>query len=393
MTIPLIISVCILLLLSFVFDITSKRTKIPSVIMLVLLGWTVKQLVSTLGFFPPNLSFVLPIFGTIGLVLIVLEGSLELDLHRDRIPLIKKSIYLAFFPMILFACGAAYVISLQMCSNYKNTLTNIIPIAIISSAIAIPSARNLQPKDREFVVYESSLSDIFGVILFNFFALNEVIDTSVVGFFILEFFITIVITLIATIGLSYLLEIITTEVKFVPIIIMILLIYSVAKHFHLPSLIFISMFGLFLGNLEKFSQFSIIKKLKPKQLKEQVHKFREITKEIAFTIRALFFLVFGYTINEADILNVQTSLWSVSIIAFLLAIRYVFLKLFKLPIKSLLLIAPRGLITILLFLSIPAKDTLPFINNSLVTQVIIGTSIIMAVGMILQKEEHIVPET
>ena len=49
-------------------------------------------------------------------------------------------------------------------------------LAIISSAIAIPSAQSLDQKSREFIIYESSLSDIIGVIVFNFVALNAIID-------------------------------------------------------------------------------------------------------------------------------------------------------------------------------------------------------------------------
>ena len=41
-----------------------------------------------------------------------------------------------------------------------------IPFAVISSAVAIPAAHGLPAQPREFVIYESSLSDIFGVLVF-----------------------------------------------------------------------------------------------------------------------------------------------------------------------------------------------------------------------------------
>src|SRR4029453_11136201 len=41
-----------------------------------------------------------------------------------------------------------------------------IPFAVISSAVAIPAARGLAEQPREFVIYESSLSDIVGVLVF-----------------------------------------------------------------------------------------------------------------------------------------------------------------------------------------------------------------------------------
>jgi hypothetical protein len=38
----------------------------------------------------PDLTATLPVLGTIGLILIVLEGSLELELNRSKVGLIKN---------------------------------------------------------------------------------------------------------------------------------------------------------------------------------------------------------------------------------------------------------------------------------------------------------------
>lgn len=43
MTIAIIITLCILLLLAYVFDLTSSKTKVPSVILLLLLGFAMRQ--------------------------------------------------------------------------------------------------------------------------------------------------------------------------------------------------------------------------------------------------------------------------------------------------------------------------------------------------------------
>ena len=68
----------------------------------------------------------------------------------------------------------------------KLALASAIPIGIISSAIAIPSAKNLLNNEKEFITYESSLSDIFGVIFFNFITLNDNIGSKTFGNFSLE---------------------------------------------------------------------------------------------------------------------------------------------------------------------------------------------------------------
>ena len=140
-------------------------------------------------------------------------------------------------------------------------MTNAIPFCVISSAIAILSVRNLSSHNKEFVIYESSLSDILGVLLFNFLALNETIDRFSFGNFALQLLIITVVSFIATIGLSFLLTKIEHHIKFVPIILLVVLIYAVSKIYHLPGLIFILIFGLLIGNLDELKRFKWIENL------------------------------------------------------------------------------------------------------------------------------------
>ncbi|UAY51307.1 cation:proton antiporter [Ferruginibacter albus] len=385
MTTAIIITICSLLLIAYVFDLTSSKTKIPSVILLLLLGWIVKQAADLLDIHIPNLTPLLPILGTIGLILIVLEGSLELELNKSKTPMIAKSFVVALLPMVLLAFAVAYFLHKYENVSLKDALTNVIPLCVISSSVAISSARSLSTHNKEFVIYESSLSDIIGVLFFNFFALNSTIGFDSFGHFLLELVIIIIISFVATAALSLLLNKINHHIKFAPIILLVILIYDVSKIYHLPGLIFILLFGLFLGNLDELKRFKWIEKLKPDELDKEVHKFKELVVEATFLIRALFFLLFGYLINTSELLNTDSLIWSVSIVAAIFIIRAITFKLFKIPLNPLLAIAPRGLITILLFLSIEPSQTIPLINNSLLIQIIILTALVMMFGLMLNK--------
>jgi cell volume regulation protein A len=385
MTISIIISICLLLLIAYIFDITSSKTKIPSVILLLIVGWTVKQATDTLEIQVPNLTSILPILGTVGLILIVLEGSLELELNKSKLPFVGKTALVSIIPMLLFSFALAFAFHYFGNISFKIGLANAIPFAVISSAIAIPSANNLIAKDKEFITYESSLSDIFGVIFFNFITLNDTIGAPSVGEFILELSIILVITFVATLGLAFLLSKIKHPVKFIPIILSLVLIYAVTKIYHLPGLIFILLFGLFLGNLDELKSNKFIQNLQPAILNKEVHKFKELTTEIAFLIRALFFLVFGYLIETSELLNTETIVWAIGICLGIFALRYITLKIFKINIKPVLFIAPRGLITILLFLSIPDNQIIDLVNNSLVIQIIILSALVMMFGLMSHK--------
>lgn len=182
MTSAIILIICVLLFIAYLFDISSVKTKIPTVIILLGLGWIVKETSLLFRINIPDLSPVLPILGTIGLILIVLEVSLELELNREKLPIIGKSLTIALFPMFLLSFGLAFAFHYSNGIDFKVSLTNAIPFAIISSAIAIPSANNLSPKNREFITYESSLSDIFGVIFFNFLNRNNTFGIETFSF-------------------------------------------------------------------------------------------------------------------------------------------------------------------------------------------------------------------
>ena len=389
MTIQLIITISILLLLAYVFDITASKTKIPSVILLLLLGFGAKLVTESLNISIPNLNPILPILGTIGLILIVLEGSLELEINKSKLPLILKSSIVALIPLLVISFGIAYYLNHFEHLPLKLALASAIPIGIISSAIAIPSARNLLNNEKEFITYESSLSDIFGVIFFNFITLNDNIGSKTFGNFSLELLTMLGLSFVATLLLAGFLNKIQHHIKFVPMIILVLLIYGIAKLFHLPALIFILIFGLFIGNIDKLRHYKFIQKFHPVNFTKDVHKFREITTELAFLIRALFFMLFGFLIDLGAVLNSETILFALCITLGIFIVRFMILKIFKLQTNPLVFIAPRGLITILLFLSIPISQQIEQIDKSLIIQVIILSALIMMIGLMRYKKPQI----
>lgn len=388
MTTTIIITICLLLLLAYVFDISSPLTKIPSVILLLLLGWIVKQTVVFFNIHIPDLNPLLPIFGTIGLILIVLEGALELELNKSKLSVIKKSLLNALIPMFVLAFLFAFAFQYFSQVSFKMALVNAIPFCVISSAIAIPSVRNLSASNKEFVIYESSLSDIFGVLFFNFISLNETINGQSFGNFTLQLLLIIAISFFAVLGLSFLLSRITHHITFTPIILIVILIYAVSKVYHLPGLIFILVFGLFLGNLDELKRFNWIEKLRPEKLDKEVKKFKEITTEATFLIRALFFLLFGFLMEAKEILNPETIPWAAGIVLSIILIRWIALKFSKLPSSPLLFVAPRGLITILLFLAIMPEQSISIVNKSLIIQAIILSVLVMMLGLMTAKKDE-----
>ena len=388
MVATVIISICVLLLISYFFDVTSNFTKIPSVILLLAVGWLLQQVSGLFNYAIPNLFPILPLLGTIGLILIVLEGALELELNKSKMQIVRKSSLMAFAPLVIMAVSIALYLHLEWGFNFKESLINAVPFAVISSAIAIPSAINLSSYKREFVTYESSFSDIFGVVLFNFATFGTVITLGGGLQFLWQTLLMVIISVVASLLLALLLGKINHHIKYGPIIIICILIYEIAKIYSMPSLIFILLFGLTLGNIDEFRNFKLFKNMKFTKMNREVFHFKEVVIEATFFIRSLFFLVFGYVMDTKEIFNIDYLVWSVSFVLIIFVLRYLFLKLLKLDVKSFLFIAPRGLVTILLFLSISSEQLLPIFNQTIVLQVILLTVLIMMFGLMFTKKEE-----
>src|SRR5690606_6004067 len=114
----------------------------------------------------------------------------------------------------------------------------------------------------------------------------------------------------------------------------------ISKEFHLPALVFIVIFGLFIGNINELNRYKLVQPLHTKILNIEIKKFKVLTLEFTFLIRALFFILFGFLIKMKELLNPKTILWAIAVTAFIFIVRAIILLLMKLPLKSLLFISP-----------------------------------------------------
>ena len=91
----------LLIIFSYLFDAFSRKTKFPSVILLMATGIIFRFFISFSGYddfaFLDNL---IPVLGTVGLILIVLEGAIELEINRKKMPLIIKGFLAALVILI-----------------------------------------------------------------------------------------------------------------------------------------------------------------------------------------------------------------------------------------------------------------------------------------------------
>jgi potassium/hydrogen antiporter len=387
MTDYIILALCVIIILAYVFDLSSRFSKIPGVILLIALGMVIQPISESTGFKIPNLKPILPVVGTLGLIMIVMEASLDIQIKKNKKSLIIKSISAAFLLFALFVAISSFILIYFFEISIRNSLLNSIPLGIISSSIAIPSAAGLNPSDKEFVVYESSFSDIFGIMIFDFILLNESSIGSGILTFARDGIFTIIIAMISTGVLGYLLHRTTYHVNYVIILTFIVLIYSLAKLIHLPALLLVLIFGLVLAN-NKFLENNYIKGfIDFPKFRNDIISFKKILVELTFLVRSFFFIMFGYYTQISNLFNMNNILIGLLISLGIFFSRWLFFKLvLRIPAVPMVFFAPRGLITILLFLGIPAIARVPVVSEEVVTIVILSTIIIMTFGNLLQNK-------
>ena len=156
---------------------------------------------------------------------------------------------------------------------------------------------------------------------------------------------------------------------------------------HLSSLIIILIFGLVIANMKLFFKGKLGQWLHLERASQMYEGLHVVTMESAFVVRTFFFVIFGLEIVLSSIASWEVLLISLAIIASIYLIRFIIMRVsVGKDIFPQLYIAPRGLITILLFYDIPVQAIVPGFETGILLDVIIGTSLIMTFAMILDKQ-------
>jgi len=390
----------LLIIFSYLFDIFARRTKFPSVILLVLTGIILRFFSSYSGY--TNFEFLdslVPVLGTIGLILIVLEAALELEIKKEKAQIIVKGFLAALVILVINIVLVSIFFNQVIGLEYSTSVIYAIPLSIISSAVAIPSATGLITNNKEFVVYESTFSDILGIMIFYYCIRQAEKGEAFIGLepiftLIGQIFLIIGISIVITYLLFQLIQRIEHHVKFFLILALLILAYEVGKDFlKLPSLVLIFIFGIFLSNFTNLIPKSLKKYIKTDDIKKSdLHEFHLLTAESTFLVRTFFFLFFGFSIPLESFVEFEPYIIGATVLLIMYGVRYFYLALVinDEESKPLLYFSPRGLITILLFLSISDYDIQKsnIVDEKVLLVIIIASMLIMIQGSIKRTKKE-----
>jgi len=206
----------------------------------------------------------LEVIGNVGLVMIVLEAALDLKLSREKKGLIINSFLVALVSLVLSALAIATIIYFiipapevtdpKAWSYFYKCMVYAVPLSIMSSAIIIPSVASLTGVKKEFMVYESTFSDILGIMFFYFMigANSEANFQNIALDIGLNIGVTVVVSVVLAYAMVFIFQRLTSQVKLFLVISVLMLMYALGKTFHLSSLLIILAFGLVLNNTSIF---------------------------------------------------------------------------------------------------------------------------------------------
>ena len=378
-------------IMAFLFNIVSKQLRIPTVLLLIASGMALGELNRSYMFIGDDfLAPVLEVLGIMGLMIIVLEAALDLELKREKLGVIIRSFSIALILVIVTSLATAFIIQWYLDISLNLAIVYAIPLSIVSSAITIPSVSQLPEKKKEFMIYEATFSDILGIILFYF--MIDVVELGewmpVIKATTIENLLTIIASIIFSYVLILFIQRVGRGINYYLILAILMLLFALGKLFHLSSLMMILIFGLVINNNRLFFPGFSQRYIQQGTYKAILLNLKGFTAQTSFLVRTFFFLVFGMSIGLAVFGKLEYYAITLLILVVLYVLRAISLAVFfRTRLLPELFIAPRGLITILLFYSMPNDLKVAGFEQDLVLMLILSTNLIMMFALMFTRVE------
>ena len=384
----------ILVFLAHLFSSIFSRTRIPDVIMLIIIGICVGPL---LGLATPSMfGEVGPVFTTITLIIILFESGLALKLSMLRSSLGGAMVLapLSFFVTMLVVAGLGiWLADLEI-------LPGFILGAIVGStseAVVIPLVRQLRVKEetQTLLSVESSVNDVLSIVVTvalvqAYVAGGKFEIASVSGDLIASFVVALIFGIIGALIWSVLLNrihAIKNAMFTTPAFVFV--IYGLVEILGFSGAIAALAFGVTIGNIQAIR----IPFFKPSDEKEPVglnETEKVFFSEVAFLLKTFFFIYLGISLELISTWLIIVGL-ILTVVAFVLRIPAVRVSIRQaMPAKDLSVMAvmvPKGLAAVVLASiplqqGVPGGETIKNVTYGIVLFSIVFTSILV---LLLEK--------
>ena len=144
---------------------------------------------------------------------------------------------------------------------------------------------------------------------------------------------------------------------------------------------------MILNNYNLFFAGGLSKLIEEEKVESILSDFKVVTGESAFVIRTFFFIIFGWSVSVGSMFNLKSIAIGLALLIVIYVIRAICLFIFSgKNIFPQIFLAPRGLITILLFFAIPKELTEKYDFNGVLLFIILASCLIMTWSLIRHKK-------
>ncbi len=338
-----------LLILAFVANRLSKLTRVPDIIVLLVIGITLGPGLHWVN--PGNFQGAISLLGTLALILILFEGGLELRLRQA----------LRYFPaglvLVLLSFGLSFALIALMSRallhlQWSDCLLLGAALGCTSGTIVIPALQQIDTPDpvKVTLTVESSLGEIIAVLVVGSL-LNMTGDQSVIAGVATNFshhlLISLLIGVAAGAGWSRLWPMIAgLPYSNILNLGVVLGIYSIGDYTGGSGLLTVLIFGVALANFPRTPHMA-----------RQGARLLAFHAELSFLVRSFFFVLLGVV---AEFINRKYIVPILGILAALVLARFVAVQGSRWVVRDverqdtelLFWMLPRGLVTAVLALEI-----------------------------------------
>lgn len=383
--------------IGFFANFIFKRTNIPDIVWLLLLGLLIGPVLRIVS--PETLIGFLPYFSAIALLIILFDAGININLYRllEEAP---RGLALALSGFVLSMLGVGWISYLVLELSYLKSLLLGAILGGVSSAIVIPVVSELRGirEDSKLVLdIESALTDPLCIIV-SFALIGMILPYGSVAILglkgaieevVASFSISIVIGLLGGIFWLIVFQFLRDKdynymLTLAFLFFMYPLVESVGGNGAIASL----MIGLSLGNGRKLAKMLRIEEVKSGLGK----KTKEFHSYISFFVKTFFFVTLGLIISLS---RLDLFLYGLGISLVLLGIRFLAVKISTISsdiknkdIEIMGVMIPRGLAAAVLAPLVFFEYGIPGtkIFTEIVFSVIIFTAIISTIGIFLVEK-------
>ncbi|MEW6722888.1 MAG: cation:proton antiporter [Candidatus Micrarchaeota archaeon] len=309
-----------IIIIGYLGELLSKRFSIPSAILLMLMGFGLKAA----GYADASaLSGIQDIFGTLALVVLLFDGGLSLNLRSvifrsGRV--VMTGALITFLAIVSCAAFFGYVLGVDpLIGAIFGALAGGIGSA---TTISIVKSLTLPKEISDFLTLESSITDVFSIILtlvFTAALISGSLDLQFLGQSVMSRF-SVGIMLGALLGFLALavLSRIEKGYNYVVTFALMLIVYATIELLGGSGAVGVLLFGIVFGNETE------IRRLLQISNGERNFTSKNVQAEISFFIRTFFLVFLGVVVSLGSLMNF---LVAIGLMALLFALRFVSLRI------------------------------------------------------------------